>query len=95
MKSTQHNQSSLEEARYPVDFTNSLLDAVTVSSAVATHSVYPSGSPLTITCTVATPIVYVNVPAGLAAGTNVVRVVATTSDSLLSPAHELIIVTKS
>ena len=95
MKTTYHNQSSLEEARYPVDFTNSLLTAVTVSSAVATHTNYPSGSALTITTSVSSPIVYVNVPAGLAVGTNVVRVVATTSDSLLSPAHELIITTKS
>jgi hypothetical protein len=95
MKSTYHNQASIEEARYPVDFTDSLLTAVTVSSAVATHVVYPSGSALTITTSVSSPIVYVNVPTGLAVGTNVIRIVATTSDGLLSPAHELIITTRS
>ena len=95
MKTTYHNQASTEEKRFPIDSTPSLLTSVTVSSATATHTVYPSGSALTITTNTSSPIVYVNVPAGLAVGTNVVRVVATTSDSLLSPAHELIIVTKS
>lgn len=95
MKTTYHNQASTQESRYPVDFTDSLLTAVTVSSATATHTVFPSGSALTITTTVATPIVYVNVPTGLAVGTNVIMVVATTSDSLLTPVHRLIIVTQA
>lgn len=95
MKTTKHNQSSIEKARFVVDFTDSLLAAVTVSSATATHVVFPSGSALTITTNVVTPLVYVNVPTGLAVGTNVIRVVATTSDGALSPAHELEITTKS
>jgi hypothetical protein len=94
MKTTYHNQASTEEARYPVDFTPSLLTAVTVSSSVATHTVFPSGAALTITTTNATPIVYVNVPTGLAAGVNVVIVTATTSDSLLTPSHRLVITTE-
>lgn len=94
MKTTYENQASTEEKRYPIDFTPSLLSSVTVSSATATHTVYPSGSALTITTNVSSPIVYVNVPTGLAVGTNVVMVVATTSDTALSPVHRLIIVTQ-
>lgn len=94
MKTTHHNQASTQESRYPIDFTPSLLTGVTVSSAVATHTVYPSGSALTITTNVSSPTVYVNVPAGLAVGTNVIMVVVTTSDSALSPVHRLVIVTQ-
>lgn len=89
MKTTYANQAGTQESRYPIDFTQSLLTGVTVSSATATHVAYPSGSPLTITTNVVTPIVYVNVPAGLVVGTNVIRVDVTTSDSALSPVHVL------
>lgn len=93
MKTTKHNQASTQESRYPIDCTASLLTGVTVTAAVATHVAYPSGSPLSITTNVSSPIVYVNVPAGLVVGTNVIRVDITTSDSALSPVHVLEITT--
>lgn len=93
MKTSKYNQASTQEARYPIDFTPSLLTGVTVSSATATHTVFSSGTALSITTNVASPIVYVNVPAGLAVGTNIIRVDVTTSDSALSPVHVLEITT--
>lgn len=93
MKTTKHNQASTQKARYPIDATPSLLSAVTVSSALATHTVFPSGTALSITTNVSSPIVYVNVPVGLAVGTNIIRVDITTSDSALSPVHVLEITT--
>lgn len=95
MRKTYHNQASTQKAVYPIDFTNSLLTGVTVSSAIATHSVIGTGSTaVTCTCTVATPIVYVDVPTGLTVGGNAVDVVVTTSDSNVKPVHRLIIITE-
>lgn len=89
-KDSKQSQSSLEERVYPIDFTDALLDGVTVSSASITHTP-PSGDDASITTSVVTPMVYVNVPAGLVIGTHYVSVVATTSNAALSPEVRLVI----
>lgn len=94
MKTTYVNQCSYEALVIPIDFADSLLTGVTVSTATATHTTYPSGSALTITTDVVTPIVYVNVPTGLAVGTNIIKLATTTSDAEQKPGHEIHITTK-
>jgi hypothetical protein len=86
-------QSTLEESVYPIDWTNSLLSGVTVSSVATTHTP-PSGSAASITNTLADPISYIEVPAGLALGTHFIDCVATTSNAKLSPVVRLIITVK-
>lgn len=77
-------QSSYEEKIYPIDWTNSLLTGVTVTSVAITH-VPPSGSALTITGTTTTPYSYIPVPSGLVTGVHFFHCVATTSNANLSP----------
>jgi len=90
-KDSLQKQSSLEERVYPIDWTVSLLTGVTVSSIAITHTP-PSGADATITTTVATPLSYIKVPAGLVIGTHYVSCVATTSDPALSPEVRLVII---
>lgn len=89
-KDSLQTQSSLEERIYPINWTDALLTAVTVSSVATTHTP-PSGSAVSITNTVATPISYIKVPSGLVVGTHTISCVATTTDSALSPEVRLII----
>jgi len=73
-------QSTAAKLPWPLDFTNSLLTGVTVSSAVATHTP-PSGTATTPTIQVTSPIVYVTIgPLGVT-GVHIVDVLATFSDS--------------
>ncbi len=96
MRTTYHKQGTNEKMVYPLDATNSLLAGVTISSATATHTVFPSGSAVTCTVEVATPIIYVNVPTGLPIGAsyNVIEVIATCSDADQKPGHRLMIETR-
>jgi hypothetical protein len=94
MKRSQSNQASFEKLPYYADFTDSLPSGVTISSAVAVHDVYPSGSALTITAVASSPGVWAYVPTGLVVGTNSFYILATTSDSKVLPAHRFIITTK-
>jgi hypothetical protein len=77
-------QTSREERIYPIDFTNALLSGVTVSSVTITHTP-PYGAVATIGNTISSPIAYVKVPTGLVVGLHTVSVVATTSNTDLSP----------
>ena len=83
-------QSSLAEGVYPIDFTDALLDGVTVSSVTVTH-VPPYGATATIGNSVTSPIAYIKVPTGLALGVHYVNVVATTSNADLSPVVRLVV----
>ena len=82
--------STREEWLQPIDWTNSLPDGVTVSSVAVTHEP-PSGSAVTITPTVATPISYIPIPSGLAIGTHYLHCVATTTNTNHSPEVRLIV----
>lgn len=84
-------QSSLEEKPYPIDWTDALPSGVTVSSLAATHTP-PSGAAVTLThdLTLA-PITTSYVPSGLVVGVHTFSVVATTSNTKVSPEVRLII----
>jgi|WetSurMetagenome_2_1015567.scaffolds.fasta_scaffold26256_6 hypothetical protein len=83
-------QCSVEEMPYPIDWTPSLLNSATLSSVAITH-IPPSGTAATITSTIVDNVSYIEVPAGLIAGTHYVICVATTSNSKLSPVVRLTI----
>lgn len=85
-----YRQSSNEEIKYPIDWTNTLLTGVTVSSVAVTHTP-PSGSAVTVTASVSSPLSYIPIPSGLAIGRHYFSCVATTSDSALSPEVRLVI----
>lgn len=89
-KTSSQVQSSLEERIYPIDWTDALLTGVTVSSVTITHTP-PSGADASITSTISSPISYIKVPSGLAIGVHTVSVVATTSNTELSPEVRLVI----
>ena len=72
-------QSTVAKLPWPLDFTNSLLSGVTVSSAVATHTP-PSGAATTPTIQVTSPYVYVTVGPLTVTGVHYIDVVATFSD---------------
>jgi len=86
----QLKQSSLEEIVYPLDFSPQMLTGDTVSSCAATHTP-PSGSPLSISPTVVSGIVYVPIPDSLVLGVHEFSCVATTSNANNSPEILLII----
>lgn len=73
-------QSKVEQRTYFCDFTNDLPDAVTVQSAVITHTP-PSGNPTTPPLEVHTPMVWVTVGPLSVLGQHKISVLATLSNT--------------
>lgn len=85
------NQGTGEEKEYCIDWTDRLPTGVTVSSITATHTP-PSGSAVTPTNDYSdAPITYTYMPSGLVVGMHFLDIVATTSNSNISPEVRFVI----
>lgn len=77
-------QSSLEKLIFPIDWSRSLLDGVSVVSVNITHTP-PSGDPALFGSTIESPVSYIKSPDSLVLGTHFISVVGVTSNPDLRP----------